>query len=307
MNAEASKAPDLVLGFVGLGVMGEPMCANLLARSGRSVVCHDLAPAPMAVLAQRGASAAPTLAALAERADVVFLCLASAQAVEGVVDQLLAQWQHGTRVRTVVDMGTTSLATTRTVAQRLADAGHRFVDAPVARMPAAAVSGTLSIMVGGAAEDLAALMPWFRCMGSDITHCGGIGSGQVVKILHNTVLIEAVQSLAEALATARSLGVEGAVLLDAIELGSADSRASRVQGRQALLPRHYPEDRFATRYALKDVSLALELAALAGLDASLAQQTARTLERTVEAGFGARYYPALYEIVSAPHAAGQPR
>ncbi|WP_219209701.1 NAD(P)-dependent oxidoreductase [Variovorax boronicumulans] len=304
MSAAASLLDAPVLGFVGLGVMGEPMCANLLARSGRSVVCHDLAPAPMAALAQRGAIAAPTLEALAERAGVVFLCLASAQALEAVIDQLLAHWQGATRVRTVVDMGTTSLATTRAVAQRLAEAGHRFVDAPVARMPEAAVNGTLSIMVGGAAEDLAALMPWLRCMGSDITHCGGVGSGQVVKILHNTVLIEAVQSLAEALATARSLGVEGEVLLDAIELGSADSRASRVQGRQALLPRHYPEGRFATRYALKDVSLALELAALAGLDAALAQQTARTLQRTVEAGFGSRYYPAFYEVIAAPRAAG---
>lgn len=287
------------LGFVGLGVMGEPMCANLAAKSGARVLCHDLDAAPMRRLAERGAVPADSLRALAHEASVVFLCLASAQAAESVVEALAEAWQSSGGVRTVVDMGTTSVLATRRMAERLAQAGHRFVDAPVARMPAAAIAGTLSIMAGGTAEDVSALMPHFRCMGSDITHCGGTGAGQVVKILHNTVLFEAVQALAEAMAVARAHGVDGAVLLDAIELGSADSRAARVQGREALLPRHYPEGRFATRYALKDVSLALELAQAAGLEAAMARETAATLRRTIDAGWGDRYYPALYELVSA--------
>ncbi len=286
------------LGFVGLGVMGEPMCANLAAKSGARVLCHDLDAAPMRRLAERGAVPADSLRALAHEASVVFLCLASAQAAESVVEALAEAWQGSEGGRTVVDMGTTSVLATRRMAERLAQAGHRFVDAPVARMPAAAIAGTLSIMAGGTVEDVSALMPHFRCMGSDITHCGGTGAGQVVKILHNTVLFEAVQALAEAMAVARAHGVDGAVLLDAIELGSADSRAARVQGREALLPRHYPEGRFATRYALKDVSLALELAQAAGLEAAMARETAATLRRTIDAGWGDRYYPALYELVS---------
>ncbi|WP_431514225.1 NAD(P)-dependent oxidoreductase [Variovorax sp. DAIF25] len=287
------------LGFIGLGVMGEPMCANLAAKSGARVLCHDLDAAPMRRLAERGAVPADSLRALAHEASVVFLCLASAQAAESVVEALAEAWQGSEGDRTVVDMGTTSVLATRRMAERLAQAGHRFVDAPVARMPAAAIAGTLSIMAGGTAEDVSALMPHFRCMGSDITHCGGTGAGQVVKILHNTVLFEAVQALAEAMAVARAHGVDGAVLLDAIELGSADSRAARVQGREALLPRHYPEGRFATRYALKDVSLALELAQAVGLEAAMARETAATLRRTIDAGWGDRYYPALYELVSA--------
>jgi len=287
------------LGFVGLGVMGEPMCANLAAKSGARVLCHDLDVAPMRRLAERGAVPADSLRALALEASVVFLCLASAQAAESVVEALAETWQDNGGIRTVVDMGTTSVLATRRMAERLAQGGHRFVDAPVARMRAAAIAGTLSIMAGGTAEDVGALMPHFRCMGSDITHCGGTGAGQVVKILHNTVLFEAVQALAEAMAVARAHGVDGAVLLDAIELGSADSRAARVQGREALLPRHYPEGRFATRYALKDVSLALELAQAVGLEAAMARETASTLRRTIDAGWGDRYYPALYELVSA--------
>ena len=288
------------MGFIGLGVMGEPMCANLSAKSGHRVLCHDLNRAPMQRLAEGSAEAADSVEQLATEAQIVFLCLASANATQSVVTRLCAAWKGGAG-RLVVDMGPTSLATTRAIAAGLALDGHRFVDAPVARMPAAAIDGSLSIMVGGAEAEFG-LEPLLRCMGTDITHCGGVGSGQVVKILHNTVLFEAVNALAEALAIARQHGVEGAVLLDAIELGSADSRAARVQGREALLPRAYPEGRFATRYALKDVSLALELAELAGLEATLAKQTAATLQRTVAAGFGDRYYPALYEVIADPAA-----
>lgn len=293
--------PNPTLGFVGLGAMGAPMCANLLAKSGCRVVCHDLAPQAMQALAARGAVAAQTLDALAYQAGVVFLCLASPAAAEHVVDGLIAAWDgraDRTVACTVVDMGTTPLQTTRRMAARLAAAGNRFVDAPVARMVQAAVDGTLSIMVGAEAEDLAALMPWLRCMGTDVTHCGAVGAGQVVKILHNTVLIETVHALAEAVAVARGHGVDAAVLLDAIELGSADCRAARVQGREALLPRHYPEGKFPTHYALKDVGAARELAALAGLDTALADTTHAALQRTVAAGLGSRYYPALYEVIA---------
>ncbi len=286
------------LGFIGLGVMGEPMCANLARKSGLAVLCHDLDAAPVQRLAAHGAVPAASLDALAEQADAVFLCLASAAATEQVVDRLLGCWAHRPG-RMVIDTGTTSLAATRRIAARLQAQGHRFLDAPIARMPAAAIAGTLSIMVGGSAQDLTSALPWLRCMGSDVTHCGATGSGQTVKILHNTVLIETVHALAEAMALARRLGVDGAVLLDAIELGSADCKASRVQGRQALLPRDYPQGRFGTRYALKDVGLALELAQLAGGSARLAAETAAVLQQTVDAGWGDRYYPALYETIAA--------
>lgn len=299
-------APSIpTLGFVGLGVMGAPMCANLVARSGCRVVCHDLAAAPMQALAEQGAVTAQTLDALAHQSSVVFLCLASPAAVEHVVEGLVAAWDGHAAACTVVDMGTTPLQTTRRLAERLAVAGHRFVDAPVARMVQAAVDGTLSIMVGASPSDLAELMPYLRCMGTDVTHCGPVGAGQVVKILHNTVLIETVHALAEAIAVARAHGVDGAVLLDAVALGSADCRAARVQGREALLPRHYPEGRFSTRYALKDVGAARELAALAGLDAALAGTTHHALQRTIDAGLGERYYPALYEVI-AHHAGATP-
>jgi 3-hydroxyisobutyrate dehydrogenase-like beta-hydroxyacid dehydrogenase len=289
-----------VIGFIGLGAMGEPMCLNLARKSEARVVCHDLRADVLQRLAEKGVETVGTLEALAAICDVCFLCLASAQATTDVVHALLAQWAatgSGKRGRIIVDTGTTSVRTTRALAEAVRGGGHVYVDAPVARMPAAAVAGTLSFMVGAAVGDLVRIEPYLRCMGTDITRCGDVGSGQVVKILHNTLLFETVHAVAEALAVAEKCGVEGGTFLDAVELGSARCDAARVQGRQALLPRVYPADRFATSYALKDVKLALELARDAAVDISLAPATASLLQRTADAGFADRYYPAMFEVL----------
>jgi 3-hydroxyisobutyrate dehydrogenase-like beta-hydroxyacid dehydrogenase len=297
MSADARP----VIGFIGLGAMGEPMCLNLARKSGARVVCHDLRTEVLQRVAAKGVETADTIEALAAICDVSFLCLASAQATTDVARALLAHWGAAGAGRRsgkiIVDTGTTSVRTTRALAEAVRASGHTYVDAPVARMPAAAVAGTLSFMVGAAEGDLARVEPYLRCMGTDITRCGDVGSGQVVKILHNTLLFETVHAVAEALAVAEKCGVDGGTFLDAVELGSARCDAARVQGRQALLPRAYPQDRFATAYALKDVSLALELARDASVDISLAPATAALLQRTADAGFADRYYPAMLEVL----------
>lgn len=284
-------------GFVGLGVMGEPMCANLARRSGAAVLAWDVRAAPLASVADSGAVPASSLQDLAVRCDLIFVCLADGQATQSVVEIVLDAWHSSPSRRVLVDMGTTSVALTRRMAQTFEAAGHAWIDAPVARMPQAAADGTLSIMVGAAPEVADELRPWLECMGSDIIVCGAAGNGQAVKILHNVVLFEAVHSLAEALALARRVGVPGQVLLDAITLGSADSLAARVQARTALLPRTYPKGKFSTQYALKDAMLALELAELTGVPARVAGLTASVLQDAADAGYADHYYPALYELI----------
>ncbi|SPA33155.1 Beta-hydroxyacid dehydrogenase, 3-hydroxyisobutyrate dehydrogenase [Cupriavidus taiwanensis] len=285
------------LGFIGLGVMGAPMCANLTRKAGVPVIGFDADPARTAIAAEAGALVAGSVAQVAGQADVVFLCLADGAATEAVGNTVLDGWHTSGRRGMLVDMGTTSIHVTRRLAARAHATGQRFADAPVARMPEAAALGTLSIMVGGCATTVADLTPWLRCMGTDITHCGPAGTGQVVKILHNSFLFETVHALAEALAVARRHGVAGEVLFDAMELGSANCNAVRVQGRQALLPGDYPAGRFPARYALKDVSLALELAETVQVDAVVGRHTAELLRKACEAGAADRYYPVLYTLI----------
>ncbi len=287
------------LGFIGLGVMGEAMCANLVRRGGLPVTGADRMPEPVERLSAIGLRPAATLSEVAHASDVIFLSLPSGVQVEEVCFGLGGLATAGGRVHTVVDMSTSPVKLTRELAERLAVHGITFMDAPVARMRQAAKDGTLSIMVGGTTEDFEAVRPFLATMGTDITHCGAVGTGQVVKILNNMVVFMTVHALAEALAIGRRAGVDGALLFDVMSKGSADSFALRTPGQKALVPDTFPEQTFPTDYAIKDIKLALELADQAGIDAEAAKRTFSLLEETSRAGYGKAYYPAMIRLIEA--------
>ncbi len=286
-----------VIGFIGLGVMGEPMCRNLVRKSGAKVVAFDLAPAPLERLRADGAAIAGSVREAAADSDVVFLCLPGGKQLREVFeakDGVLASAHSG---QTIVDLGTSPVAVAREIADRLAAVGATFADAPIARTREAAQKGTLSVMVGADQAVFERVEPLIRCFATDVTHCGAVGTGQVVKILNNMVLFETVNALAEALAIGRRSGVDPALLFDTFAKGSADSFALRNHGMKAMVPRVFPERAFSTEYALKDISYALALACEVGVDARGAAVVEDVLLRTVSQGFGRAYYPALLEVV----------
>ena len=281
------------LGFIGLGVMGEPMCRNLAAKSGAPVTAFDVNPEPLQRLAAGGVRAAQSVEALARNADVVLLSLPGGAEVAAVCDALLPHLRAGA---CVVDLSTAPVKLARDLAARLAARGVAFADAPVARTREAAAKGTLSIMVGAPVATFARIRPLLACMGSDVSHCGGPGAGQLAKLMNNMVLAQNVVALAEALVVAKAAGVDPATLLDVLSKGSADSFALRNHGMKALLPGVYPERAFSAEYMLKDVGYALELAASYGLALSGAENARELLEKTIAAGFGAEYFPALAKV-----------
>jgi 3-hydroxyisobutyrate dehydrogenase len=153
-------------------------------------------------------------------------------------------------------------------------------------------------MVGADAETFARIAPYLRCFATDVLHCGPVGAGQVVKLMNNMVLFETGAAIAEALAIGRQSGVAPEVLLDALSRGSADSFALRNHGKNAMLPRTYPERAFSTRYAQKDLDYALALAAQAGVEAPGARLVRERFTRAIEAGDGDRYWPVIAEHVA---------
>jgi 3-hydroxyisobutyrate dehydrogenase-like beta-hydroxyacid dehydrogenase len=284
-----------VLGFVGVGVMGEGMCRNLLQKCGLPVHVADVQAENVARLAAQGAVAS-SVRALRETAHTVFLSLPSIDQVEEVclgADPLVAP---GGSVKTVVDMSTSDVPRTRALAKRLAALGVRFLDAPVARSREAASNGTLLITVGGPADLFESVAPWLRCMGSDVVHCGGVGAGQVVKIMNNMVLLSTVKALAEAMAIAEAAGVDKALLASVLRLGSADSFALKLTGER-LATDVFPEKLFPTAYALKDLKLALGLAQASGITATVAQSTATLLDAACARGYAMNYYPVIYRLL----------
>ncbi len=302
--SDAGALSFVDLGFIGLGVMGEPMCANLARRSGRAVFAFDPDPAPLQRLASCGVRACASVVEVAASAEVVFLSLPSAVEVEAVCLGAGGIAASRGRVRDIVDMSTSAVEATRRIASALAAAGIGFVDAPVARTRAAAQNGTLLIMVGGSDAAFGELRPLLELMGSDVIHCGPAGTGQVVKILNNMVLFMTGQALAEALAIGARAGVEGQRLFEALARGSADSFALRNHGMKAMVPGSFPEKAFPTDYALKDIRLALELAQGCGIEARGAALTAELLQATSAAGFGANYWPVLAKLIERAGGAG---
>jgi 3-hydroxyisobutyrate dehydrogenase-like beta-hydroxyacid dehydrogenase len=233
------QAPTI--GFIGLGVMGGPMCRNVVRKHPTPVRAFDLNPAALRDLAEAGARPTRSIADVAAACDIVFLSLPGGKQVEEVCFGKDGLAGVGRRRMIVVDLSTTSVAESRAVGARLAAAGMEFADAPVARTREAATAGTLSIMVGASAALFARIEPLLRYMGSDVTHCGAIGCGQVVKLINNTLVFEHVAALAEMMVVGERAGVAPDVLLQAVSKGSGDSFVLRNHGMKAMLPRKFPD------------------------------------------------------------------
>jgi 3-hydroxyisobutyrate dehydrogenase-like beta-hydroxyacid dehydrogenase len=288
-----------VLGFIGLGVMGESMCRNLARKSGARMVAYDTRSRPLDALAADGVARAVSVADVASRAGTIFLCLPGEPQVRAVCLERDGLVSHVRAGRTIVDMSTVPVALARELGAACAAKGVAFADAPVARTAQAARDGTLSIMVGAEPALFARLSPLLACMGTEITHCGPVGAGAAVKLMNNMVVAQTVVALAEALAVARASGaVDPEVLFTTLTKGSADSFVLRNHGLRSLLPdRHPTEGAFPTTYILKDLSYALALAESAGLTLEQATTTRRLMERTAAGGHGDEYYTAVIRTI----------
>jgi 3-hydroxyisobutyrate dehydrogenase-like beta-hydroxyacid dehydrogenase len=238
---------------------------------------------------------AASAAEVASQSAVLFVCLPGGAQLRSLCESaLLPAARPGL---TVVDFGTSGVGLTRELAQRFVAKGADYADAPIARTRDAAQKGTLSITAGASPEVFARIEPLLRCVGSDITHCGGVGSGQVVKILNNMVLFQTVNALAEALALGRRAGVDPTLLFDALSKGSADSFALRNHGMKAMLPGAYPERAFSVEYAAKDNGYALELGHETGVRLRGAELLAQVLQEARESGFGDAYWPVIAKVI----------
>ncbi|UYN97679.1 MAG: NAD(P)-dependent oxidoreductase [Enhydrobacter sp.] len=284
------------IGFIGVGTMGEPMCRNLAAKIGRTVLAADRDRAPLGRLAADGVRSA-SVEEIAAECTTIFLSLPGGKEVEqvclgegGLVWKARPGWS-------VIDLSTAPVSLARRLYAEFEGKGTAFADAPVARTRQAAIDGTLSIMVGATEATFRRIEPLLRTMASEVTHCGEAGAGQAVKILNNMILFQTGVALAEALSIARAHGVDGRVLFETLTKGSADSFALRNHGMKAMLPGVFPERAFSTEYALKDLSYAIEMAEEKGVPALGSDVARELMERAVALGHGKEYWPVLLRSI----------
>ncbi|RYX93648.1 MAG: NAD(P)-dependent oxidoreductase [Comamonadaceae bacterium] len=285
------------IGFIGLGNIGGPMARNIAIKHAGEFIAYDANPAAFAALEGTKAQRAGSLAELASRAEVVFMSLPGSTQVEAVCLGAEGLASSPKRPTAIVDLSTVTVAMTRSVAARLADRRVAFADAPVARTVEAARRGELSIMVGADDKLFALIEPLLRYMGSDVTLCGGVGCGQVVKLVNNALVFEHTAALAEMLVLAERAGVEPMKLLDAVSKGSGDSFVLRNHGMKAMIPRAFPKGGFPPEYALKDISYVMELASQTGTSAAFTDLARRYYDAAVKNGFGGKYFPGVVEMI----------
>ncbi len=283
------------LGFIGLGVMGGRMCRNLAAKSGKPVVAYDISEERAAVLAKHGVTIAGSPAEVAADADIIFLCLPGEPQVRDLCFGSGALVEHMRAGSTLVDMTTATVAINREVAAALGEKQVDFADAPVARGVPSAEDGTLAITVGATDAVLARIDPYLRCMGTDISHCGDVGTGQVLKLMNNMLIFQTVSALAEAMAIATRAGVDRDKVFDILSHGSADSFALRRHGA-FMTTGDYPNDWFPIDYSIKDLGYALSLAEEFDVKADVAQVAMQRLQEAKERGWGHLYSPAVYKL-----------
>lgn len=285
-----------MIGFIGVGTMGEPMCRNLARKSGATVLAADRNAEPLQRLAADGVKTA-SIDEIVASCRTIFLSLPGGKEVEQVClgeGGLLSKVRMGW---TIVDTSTAPVSLARRLYAEFEGKASAFADAPIARTRQAAIDGTLSIMVGGTAETFARIEPLLRHLASEVTHCGEAGAGQAVKILNNMILFQTVVALGEALSIARANGIDGKILYDTLTKGSADSFALRNHGMKAMLPGVFPERAFSTDYALKDLSYAIQMAEDKGVPALGADVARELMERAKELGFSKEYWPVLIKAI----------
>ncbi|MGH3588529.1 MAG: NAD(P)-dependent oxidoreductase, partial [Pseudonocardia sp.] len=210
------------IGFVGLGIMGLPMAANLAA-AGFEVTGYNRSKAKADLLAERGGHAAGSVAEAVRGADVVVTMLPDSPDVREVLLGEDGVFAHARPGALVIDASTIRPDVARELAAAGAERGFRVVDAPVSGGEQGAIEGTLSIMVGGAVEDVAAARPVLDAVGATIVHVGPAGAGQTVKAANQLIVAGNIELVAEALVFLEAHGVDTEAATEVLGGGLAGS------------------------------------------------------------------------------------
>ncbi|MGE3857959.1 MAG: NAD(P)-dependent oxidoreductase [Dehalococcoidia bacterium] len=245
------------VGFIGLGIMGLPMTANLL-KAGFPVVAWNRSPARVDLAVAQGAQAAASPADVAARAEVIIVCVTASADVEAVVTGANGAIEGARSGSVLVDMSSISPDVTRTLAAQMKEKGVDWIDAPVSGGEWGAINGTLSIMAGGDAAVLERVRPVLEAMGQKITHCGPVGAGQTVKLCNQIVVCVNQLAVAEGLMFCQKSGVDPAVMLEAIGGGAAGSWQLNTLGPRIANRDFAPG--FKVSLQQKDLRIALEAA-----------------------------------------------
>jgi len=249
------------VGFIGPGIMGAPMAANLL-KGGHELFVYGRRTVPESLLAA-GAKRCASPKEVAEQAEYVFIIVSDTPDVEQVLFGENGVASGLGKGQVVIDMSSISPMATKEFASKINGLGSQYLDAPVSGGEVGAKAGSLTIMVGGPAQTFAAVKPFFELMGKNITLVGENGAGQTTKVANQIIVALNIQAVSEALLFASKAGADPAKVREALMGGFASSRILEVHGERMIKRTFNPGFKIALHQ--KDLNLALQGARSLGL------------------------------------------
>jgi 2-hydroxy-3-oxopropionate reductase len=269
------------IGFIGLGIMGKPMALNLL-HAGYPVSIYARHPKVAESLVQAGAKTYASPKELAPHAEIIITIVPTTSDVEEDILGKLGIIQSAKPGTILIDMSTISASETIKIAEKLASHRIDMLDAPVSGGEQGAVTGALSIMVGGKTDTLEKARPVLDVLGKKIVHIGDHGAGQIAKACNQIIIAETIIAVDEAMRLAKKSGVNPAKVRDALLGGFASSRVLEVHGKRMLDNNYAPG--FKASLHRKDMHLAMDQAQQAGIAIPSAKYATERLDQLIMKG-----------------------
>jgi 2-hydroxy-3-oxopropionate reductase len=279
----------LKLGFIGLGIMGAPMCGHLI-KAGHQLFVHTVGKVPDAI-AESSATVCTSARGVAERADIIFIMVPDTPDVEAVLFEERGVASGLSTGKVVVDMSSICPIRTKDFAKRVNAIGADYLDAPVSGGEVGAKAASLTIMVGGPEAAFERVKPLFDLMGKNITLVGGNGDGQTTKVANQIIVALNIAAVGEALVFASKAGADPARVRQALMGGFASSRVLEVHGERMIKRTFDPGFRIALHQ--KDLNLALQGARTLGVALPNTASTAQLMQGCAANGMGGLDHSAL--------------
>jgi 2-hydroxy-3-oxopropionate reductase len=283
------------IAFIGLGIMGSPMSVHL-AKAGHQVVGYNLTPDRTGPLVDAGGTAADSIAKAVHDADIVAIMVPDSPDVQDVLAGEGGVFDNARRDALIIDFSSIRPDVTATLAADASSRGFRILDAPVSGGQAGAENATLSIMVGGSADDFATAKPILDVVGKTVVHVGPSGSGQTVKAANQLIVAGNIQVLAEAIAFLEAYGVDLAASVEVLGGGLAGSAVLN-QKAQKMLDRSF-EPGFRVDLHHKDLGIVTSAAREAGVVIPMGAVLAQLMASARANGDGGLDHSALYRGVA---------
>ena len=284
-----------VIGYLGLGNMGQPMASRLMD-AGNNISVFDIDETAMKPLAERQALQASSPRDLADKSEIVICSLPSNSVIrEAVLGN--GGLIEGEKIRIYVSACTTGSTFAEEITEALAEKGIATLEAPISGGPPGARAGTLSVMVSGPQDAYEELIPYFKAYGKKLVYCGEKpGLAQVLKLANNILFATSLAVTSEALAMGVKAGIDPNVMLEAIQAGTGRNAATDLVIPTSVLPRSF-DFGASIEILLKDVNLALEEGEKQGVPQFVCQQTRQMLLLAAHKGWNQRDVSEWFKLV----------